>query len=80
MFVTMMDIMFGNLVFDCTDGFIVSPRFMSLFTISLTEGSSAYKPGKTASAELTATNVQSLIIKYLPFLIGLVHHGEVLCR
>jgi len=80
MFVTMMDTMFGNLVFDCTDGFVVSARFMSLFTISLTENSSAYKPGKTASADLTATNVQSLVVKYLPFLIGLSHHVEILCR
>ena len=76
----MMDTIFGNLVFDCTEGFIVSPRFMSLLTISLTEGSCAYKAGKTSSADLTPANVQSLIIKYLPFLIALVHHIELQCR
>jgi hypothetical protein len=37
-FVTMMETVFGDMIFDSTEGFIGSPRFMSLFTISLMAG------------------------------------------
>ena len=72
----MMDTMFGNLSFDCTECLIGSPRVMSLFTLALTAGCNSQKPGIQASA----SSVQSLLIRFQPFIIALSHHLELVFR
>ena len=45
-FVTIKGTLFGDLVFDNTDGMIQSPRFLSLFTISILSGCTVHQAAK----------------------------------
>lgn len=71
-FVTMKGTVFGDLIFDSTDGLIHSPRHLAMFTVSFLSGCTVNK----ALHSPEAVKVQSWFVRHLPNLIALLNGFE----
>ena len=75
-FLTLEGTLFGDLIIDSLEGFVHSPRFMSILTVSLLYNCNSIKPGKKTSAVM----IQSLLIKFLPYFIAVFDTMQLLMR